>query len=192
MNRFQMLLAALAVTLVSVSCTPTTTPTSTTTSEVAVSSTSTSSSTTTTTTSPVPILVDANGVELGVPVQDGVFYNPILKRNIAYGFGVLGRYPRNGAYNQVSYLFPDSNCFGEIYLKASDPAIAYTWVHVLDGNYYIVPNSATITKLQARSQTSLGYGCGSVDPAALPQDAYLLERIDLPFSAPISMPLYYK
>ncbi len=42
MKRFQMLLAAFAVTLVSVSCTPTTTPASTTTSEVAVSTSSTS------------------------------------------------------------------------------------------------------------------------------------------------------
>ena len=43
MKRFQMLLAAFAVTLVSVSCTPTSTPATTSTSEVAVSSTSTSS-----------------------------------------------------------------------------------------------------------------------------------------------------
>lgn len=200
MNRFQMLLAAFAVTLVSVSCTPTTTPASTTTSEVAVSSTSTSSSTTTTTTSPVPILVDANGVELGVPVQDGVFYNPILKRNIAYGFGVLGQYPRDAQSNQVSFYYSDNNCTGTIYLKYKNvverpalyPSLVFTWVHTHGDNFYIVPDGAVIEKVQVRSQITLGYGCGSVDSATPPQDVYPLTRVDLPFATPLAVPLHYK
>ena len=209
MNRFQMILAAFVVTLVSVSCTPTTTPASSTTTSVTstteatttstfvttttelVASTTTSSSTTTTT-SPVPILVDANGIELGVPIQDGVFYSPSLKRNVAYGFGEIGRYPRDGRYNQVSYGFSGNDCTGTIYLKAPDPALVYTWIHALDGNYYIVANGTPSSSVQFRSQKSLDYGCGSVDSASPPQIAYELLRIDLPFSAPIALPLYYK
>jgi hypothetical protein len=137
-------------------------------------------------------LVDANGVELGVPIQDGVFYNPSLKRNVAYGFGELGRYPRDARYNQVSYGFSGNDCTGTIYLKAPDPALVYTWIHALDGNYYIVANSTPSSSVQFRSQKSLGSGCGSVDSASPPQIAYELQRIDLPFSVPSALPLYYR
>jgi hypothetical protein len=160
---------------------------------IPVSSTSTvaTTSTTTTTTSPVPILVDANGAVLGVPIQDGVFYNPQLKRNISYGYGELGRYLRNNAI-QGSFAYTGNDCTGTLYLVASDPAIAYTWVHALNGNFYIVSNTTPATRLQMRSQTAFGYGCGSIDSASTPWNVYALERIDLPFNVPIAMPLYYK
>ena len=207
MKSKSVLIAAIAVAFLAVSCTPTTTPASTTTSEVAVSTTSTSSTTTsaveatttsssttssTTTTSPVPILVDANGVELGVPIDDGVFYNPNIKRNIAYGFGELGRFPRDARYNQVSFAFSENNCTGEIYLKAPSQLIVYTWLHALGDRFYIVPETVTLEKLQAKSQISPGSSCGTVDSASPPQDVYRLQQVNLPFSTPLAVPLYYK
>lgn len=184
MKRFQMLLAAFAVTLVSVSCTPTPTPASTTTSEVAATSTSTSI-----VQNNELLLVDANGVELGKYLDPSSFYSTAVKRVVVFAES-NGRLDDNVLYHE------QSGCNGKKYIDdrkftGRNPYL-YVFSNAQDG-IYIVEDTTPKSSFKPLSYAQPNGACVEINPDnETIRDFYEVQMANVPFSYLLNFPLKFK